>query len=78
MKRFFFTLTLVLLPLIPAGAAMDLEGKFDWKSPSVKTLRKGVVYVTMELKSPRQIKLAAVRVDLTTPGMRFKMTPQVA
>ena len=78
MRKSFFILTLFLLPLMPVGAAMNLEGSFDWKSSSVKSLRAGVTYVTMELKSPRQVKLAAVRVDLKTPGLRFKMTPRAS
>ena len=76
MNKIFVTFLLLLLSLIPAGAAMKLEGQFDWKSSSVKTLRPGVIYAAMELKSPRQIKLAIVRVDLKTPGLRFKMTPR--
>ena len=74
MKKILFICA--LLPLIQAGAAMKLEGTFNWQSKSVETLRPGVVYVSMELKQPRLMKLSAVRVDLSTPGIRFKMTPR--
>ena len=79
MKKFIpLLLAFFLLPGVfsPLQGAMALEGSFDWKSPAVQKLRSGVDYVTMELKAPRLMKLAAVRVDLTAPGLRFKMTPR--
>ena len=54
----------------------ELSVKFDWNSKEVKKLCDGILYTKMQLKHPRIIKLAAVKIDLTTPGLRFKMTPR--
>ena len=69
-----------LFLLIAAGitlqlaAALKVEGKFDWKDKSVKELCPGIVYVRFECDDPRILKMAAVKVDLTNPKLRFKMT----
>jgi hypothetical protein len=56
------------------SAALNVKGKFDWKSKDVKELTPGIVYVRFERKTPRTIKMAAVKVDLTNPKLRFKVT----
>ena len=47
---------------------------FDWNSPQVKKLCDGIVYTRLDRSSPRLLKMAAVKVDLSNPKLRFKMT----
>ena len=71
---------LLILFLSAAAAALfadiKLTEKFDWQSREVKNSVPGIMYVKLEYDSPRIIKAAAVRIDLTTPGLRFKVTPR--
>ena len=55
-------------------AAVGLPEAFDWSGDNVKTLCPGIQYVKLEYNSPRIMKVAAVRIDLKTPGLRFKVT----
>ncbi|MBO5766395.1 MAG: phosphodiester glycosidase family protein [Lentisphaeria bacterium] len=61
---------------LPAAipSAEQNSASFDWKNPEVKQLCSGVSYIKMKLTSPRLIALCAVKIDLSTPGMRFKVT----
>lgn len=54
-------------------AEVKLDGVFDWKSAKVKKVCKGVVYTTFELKSPRLMKLSAVRVDFNAAKFKFNV-----
>ena len=72
MKKLLFLL--LLFSLLPLSATLKVEGKFDWKDPRVKKLCDGIVYIQLEYASPRIIKLAAVKIDLTTPQLRFHVT----
>ena len=56
-------------------AGVTLEGNFNWKK-KVKKVCKGVVYTQLELKSPRLMKIAVVRVDLQAAKFKFKITPR--
>lgn len=47
---------------------------FNWNSPQVKKLCDGIVYTRLDRSSPRLLKMAAVKVDLSNPKLRFKMT----
>ena len=73
MKKYFL-LILVAGIIFNASAELKLEGRFNWNSPQVKKLCPGIEYVQFEQRSPRILKMAAVRVDLTTPGLRFQMS----
>lgn len=45
---------------------------FDWKKS--KKIAKGVKYATWEKKSPRLMKIFAVRIDLSNPDLKFHIT----
>ena len=58
----------------PQTADLKLQGTFNWNSPDVKKLCDGIVYTRLDRSIPRLLKMAAVKVDLTNPKLRFKMT----
>ena len=55
---------------------MKFSNEFNWKKPKVKNIGNAIQYVTEEFTTPRLIKCAAVKIDLTTAGLRFKATPR--
>ncbi|MBR7127665.1 MAG: phosphodiester glycosidase family protein [Lentisphaeria bacterium] len=65
---------LLSLCAVVAFAEMRLDGKFNWQNQEVKKLHEGIYYYTMELTSPRIIKLAVMKIDLNNPKLRFKVT----
>ena len=81
---FIFTLTVIFFcgcqsdKLTAATIQKDSVSKkqncFDWNSPQVKKLCDGIVYTRLDRSSPRLLKMAAVKVDLSNPRLRFKMT----
>ncbi|MBI3210698.1 MAG: phosphodiester glycosidase family protein [Candidatus Solibacter usitatus] len=56
-------LVLVLLSLLPLHAATSVETPFA-----------GITHITRTETSPRNVSLHIVKIDLTTPGLRFKLT----
>ena len=64
---------LLSLSAIVLQAEVKLDGVFNWKSSKVKTVCKGMVYTTFELKSPRLMKLSAVRIDFSAAKFNFKI-----
>ena len=72
LKKYFILAAAMVL--LQAAAELNLKGKFDWNSPKVKKLCDGIEYVRFEREEPRILKMAAVKIDLTNPRLRFKMT----
>ena len=72
-KNLLLLLSFCFLPLF---AAVRLDGTFDWNGKDAKEVCPGIKYFTIALEEPRLLKAAVVRVDLTTPKLRFKMTPR--
>ena len=64
--------------LVPLAAEMNFKSTFDWKSKNVKSIGKEIEFIRCEFTSPRLIKCAAVRIDLSSPAVRFKVTPRSA
>ena len=56
------------------GSVPQKQNCFNWDSPQVKKLCDGIVYTRLDRSSPRLLKMAAVKVDLSNPKLRFKMT----
>ena len=77
MKRILFLLSVFSL-LLPLAAEMNFKSTFDWKSKNVKSIGKEIEFIRCEFTSPRLIKCAAVRIDLSSPAVRFKVTPRSA
>ena len=77
MKRILFLLSVFSL-LVPLAAEMNFKSTFDWKSKNVKSIGKEIEFIRCEFTSPRLIKCAAVRIDLSSPAVRFKVTPRSA
>ena len=81
MKKAHFLLSVtgvfsfLLLPF-SLVAEMNFKSSFDWKSGNVKSIGKEIKFVQCEFTSPRLIKCAAVRIDLSSPAVRFKVTPR--
>lgn len=48
------------------------ESKIDWNS--AKTIYPGIKLVRIKRTSPRLLRLAIMRIDLTTPGLGFTVT----
>ena len=71
MKRFVLVCWLLVISL--ALCASLPEGSFDWKNSSKAA--PGIRLKEFTLKSPRPLKLYAVKVDLTHPGLYLVMTP---
>ncbi len=72
-KILTFILSAVVTVLL---ADIKFPEPFDWQSKEVKNPAPGILYVKLEYNSPRIMKAAAVRIDLNTPGLRFKVTPR--
>lgn len=68
--------TLLLFCVLSAllTSAQWQGGKFNWRD--VKTVAPGIVRAEWKFKSPRLIRVFALRVDLRTPGLRFHVTPR--
>ena len=64
---------LFFVSAIVLHAEVKLDGVFNWESAKVKKVCKGVVYTAFELKSPRLMKLSAVRVDFNAANFKFKV-----
>lgn len=54
-------------------AGVELSGTYDWNR-NVKKVCRGIVYTQIELKEPRLMKIAVVRVDLKAAKFSFKIT----
>jgi hypothetical protein len=69
---------IIIFSLIAAllHAEIGLKDNFNWQSGEVKTLRPGIQYAVLEYTSPRIMKAVIVKIDLKTPGLRFKVTPR--
>ena len=82
MKKNFFLLPVfgVFSLLLPFSlvAEMNFKSTFDWKCKNVKSIGKEIEFIRCEFTSPRLIKCAAVRIDLSSPAIRFKVTPRSA
>ena len=67
MKRLFF-LTLLLCAVVSQGFEVD------WTK--AKTVQTGISLLSLEYTEPRLIKAYIMRVDMSTPGLRFMGTPR--
>ncbi len=63
---------LVLGVLLLAACWLGAAEKLDWRR--ARTVAKGIQVLEQELESPRLMKAHWMRVDLTTPGLRFAST----
>lgn len=69
-----FCKILLLFLCLPIFAEMNLVGKFDWQNGKVKKLCEGIWYCSLEFNEPRIMKLSVVKIDLSNPKIKFKIT----
>ena len=74
MKKLFLFLICLISALL--HAEIKFQQDFDWQSSKVKTLTPGIQYAVLEYNTPRIMKAVIVKVNLNTPGLRFKVTPR--
>jgi hypothetical protein len=67
-------LTLLLTLTFSLLHAEWWNGTYDWKN--AKKIHKGVVSAEWKAKSPRILRIFALRIDLHTPGLKFHVTPR--
>lgn len=71
--RFSFlsrTVLLLFLGLVSRSTVLAQAGQFDWQTGSV--LFPGIRHAALAVQEPRILKINAVQIDLTTPGLSFK------
>ena len=71
LKKSFLLLFAFLALTLPAQWQ---DKKFDWRDS--KTVAPGVIRAEWKIKSPRPLRIFALRIDLKTPGLRFHITPK--
>ena len=74
MKKFLLFAVFTAAVILNAG--VGLSGNFNWQSDQVKTLHPGIQYAVLQYDTPRIMKAVIVKIDLKTPGLRFKVTPR--
>ncbi len=56
--------------LLPLASVWAQSGQFDWAA--AKILYPGIKHTAQAVQEPRQLKINAVQIDLSTPGLSFR------
>ncbi len=72
--RVVLVLCTLVMSMAMQSAGLCQQADFDWAS--ARDLYPGIKHASLILSSPRPMKINALRIDTTTPGLRFYTTPR--
>ena len=66
----------VVFCLVLTGTGLAQTGSYDWNAASALGSYPGIKRALVTTNSPRTLRMHCLRIDTTTPGLRFYASPQ--